>query len=61
VKIVALHIAAGSIRLYSDSQNLNSITKFLNLQNVTKCSMYYPGEEKKKRGKGRNCKMFCQI
>jgi hypothetical protein len=52
VKSAALHIAAGSIRLYSDSQNLNSITKSLHLQNVTKCSMYYQGEEKKKRGRG---------
>jgi hypothetical protein len=52
VKSTALHIAAGSIRLYSDSQNLNIITKSLHLHNVTKCSMYHQEEEKKKGGKG---------
>lgn len=51
VKSAVLHSAAGSIRLYSDSQNLNSITKSVYLQNVTKCSMYYQGE-KKRGGRG---------
>ena len=50
VKSSALHIAAGSIRSYNDSQNLNTITKSLHLHNVTTCSMYHQEEGNKREG-----------